>query len=35
LAEHYSFTAAELDMILNFDVKFRLGSDEEADVDEE
>jgi Putative DNA-binding domain len=25
LAEHYSFTAAELDMILNFDVKFRLG----------
>ena len=35
LAEHYSFTAAELDMILNFDVKFRLGSDEEADVEEE
>jgi len=35
LAEHYSFTASELDMILNFDVKFRLGSDEEADVEEE
>lgn len=35
LAEHFNLTAAELDMILNFDVKFRLGSDEEADVEEE
>jgi len=33
LAEHYGFTAEELDFILNYDIKYRLGrgSDEEED----
>jgi hypothetical protein len=35
LAEHYEFTSTELDLILNFDIKFRLGSDQELDVEEE
>jgi hypothetical protein len=27
LAGHYGFTAAELDFILNYDIKYRLGRD--------
>ena len=27
LARHYGFTAAELDFILNYDIKYRLGRD--------
>jgi len=33
LAEHYGFTASELDFILNYDIKYRLGRS--ASVDEE
>jgi hypothetical protein len=29
LAEHYGFTAEELDFILNYDIKYRLGRGEE------
>jgi len=36
LARHYGFTAEELDFIINYDIKYRLGltggqSDEEAE----
>ncbi len=34
LAGHYGFTAEELDFILNYDIKYRLGrstGDEEAE----
>ena len=31
LAEHYGFTAEELDFILNYDIKYRLGRDTEGD----
>jgi hypothetical protein len=31
LAQHYGFTDEELDFIVNYDVKYRLG----ADIDEE
>lgn len=27
LAEHYGFTAEELDFIVNYDVKYRMGRD--------
>jgi hypothetical protein len=27
LAEHYGFTAEELDFILNYDIKYRMGRD--------
>jgi hypothetical protein len=30
LARHYGFTAEELDFILNYDIKYRLGRDGEA-----
>lgn len=33
LAKHYGFTGEELDFILNYDIKYRLGAD--ADEDEE
>jgi hypothetical protein len=33
LARHYGFTAEELDFIVNYDIKYRLGAD--ADEDEE
>ena len=33
LACHYGFTSEELDFILNYDIKYRLGAD--ADDDEE
>ena len=31
LAEHYGFTPEELDFIINYDVKYRLGRDTEGD----
>ena len=31
LAKHYGFSAAELDFIVNYDIKFRLGADEAED----
>ena len=31
LAGHYGFTAAELDFILNYDIKYRLGRSMEED----
>jgi len=27
LAKHYGFTAEELDFILNYDIKYRMGRD--------
>jgi hypothetical protein len=33
LARHYGFTAAELDFILNYDIKYRLGRDTETSED--
>ena len=32
LAGHYGFTAAELDFILNYDLKYRLGRDTEGEI---
>jgi hypothetical protein len=34
LAEHYGFTEEELDYIINYDIKYRMGLGEEA-VDDE
>ena len=31
LAAHYGFTAEELDFIINYDIKYRMGREEEAD----
>jgi hypothetical protein len=31
LARHYGFTAEELDYILNYDIKYRLGAEEGED----
>jgi uncharacterized alpha-E superfamily protein len=31
LAEHYGFTDAELDFIINYDIKYRMGRDAEED----
>lgn len=28
LAEHYGFTPEELDFIINYDIKYRMGADE-------
>jgi hypothetical protein len=33
LARHYSFTPEEVDFILNYDTKYRLGRDSESDVE--
>jgi len=33
LAKHYGFTAEELDFIVNYDIKYRLGA-EDADGEE-
>ncbi len=33
LAEHYGFTAEELDFILNYDIKYRLGREAESNED--
>jgi hypothetical protein len=31
LAKHYGFTDAELDFIINYDIKYRMGQDEAND----
>jgi hypothetical protein len=31
LAKHYGFTAEELDFIVNYDIKYRLGRDSESE----
>jgi len=33
LARHYGFTAEELDFIINYDIKYRLGRDTESDAE--
>jgi hypothetical protein len=35
LAKHYRFTDEELDFILNYDIKYRMGADDDEDEDEE
>ncbi|MGV0028910.1 hypothetical protein [Phormidesmis priestleyi] len=30
LAQHYGFTAEELDFIINYDIKYRMGRDNES-----
>jgi len=30
LAAHYGFTAEELDFIINYDIKYRMGREEES-----
>ena len=34
LAKHYGFTDEELDFIINYDIKYRLGQDSNAEEDE-
>lgn len=34
LAQHYSFSDEELDFILNYDIKYRMGKDADPDEDE-
>jgi hypothetical protein len=34
LAEHYGFTDEEVDFIINYDIKYRMGRDAEADGDD-
>jgi hypothetical protein len=34
LAGHYGFTAEELDFILNYDIKYRLGRDTETEAED-
>lgn len=34
LAEHYGFTAEELDFIINYDIKYRMGKELEEEVDD-
>jgi hypothetical protein len=31
LTQHYGFTAEELDFIINYDIKYRMGRDAEND----
>jgi len=31
LAKHYGFTEEELDFIINYDIKYRMGKDNEED----
>jgi hypothetical protein len=31
LAEHYGFTDEELDFIINYDIKYRMGAEERED----
>ena len=31
LAQHYGFTAEELDFIINYDIKYRMGKDTEEE----
>lgn len=35
LATHYGFTAEELDFIINYDIKYRMGRDAEDSGEEE
>jgi hypothetical protein len=35
LAEHYSFTDGELDFIINYDIKYRMGRDNQTGEDDE
>jgi hypothetical protein len=32
LAEHYGFTEEELDFIINYDIKYRMGKELEEDI---
>ena len=32
LAKHYGFTAEELDFLVNYDIKYRLGSDSDENA---
>ncbi len=32
LARHYGFTEEELDFIINYDIKYRMGKDSEEDI---
>jgi len=34
LARHYGFTDAELDFIIHYDIKYRMGRDAESEGDE-
>jgi hypothetical protein len=34
LARHYGFTGAELDFIIHYDIKYRMGRDSDAEGDE-
>jgi len=34
LAEHYGFTEEELDFIINYDIKYRMGKELESEGDE-
>ncbi len=34
MAKYYGFTAEELDFIINYDIKYRMGQDTGGDVDE-
>jgi hypothetical protein len=34
LARHYGFTEEEMDFIINYDIKFRMGKDNEEDADD-
>jgi hypothetical protein len=34
LAKHYGFTDDELDFIINYDIKYRMGRDNGGDEDE-
>ncbi|WP_293965112.1 hypothetical protein [uncultured Porphyromonas sp.] len=34
LAEHYGFTEEELDFIINYDIKYRMGDELQTDRDE-
>jgi hypothetical protein len=35
LAEHYGFTEEELDFIINYDIKYRMGKELEGDTEAE
>jgi len=35
LADHYGFTAEELDFIINYDIKYRMGKELDNGEDEE
>jgi hypothetical protein len=34
LARHYGFSAEELDFIVNYDIKYRMGREAEGETDE-